>query len=72
MSKPRKYTSKEAYERHLQQTVEYNRIHRQAAYRNQRKSTARRFIKKDARKEELLELQSLIQMRLDNNMEELD
>lgn len=68
----RKYTAKEAYELQLKRNIEYNRTHRQAAYRNQRKSTARRFIKKDARKEELLELRSLIQMRLDNNMEELD
>lgn len=62
MSK-RKYTPQEAYQRQLQRTVEYNRIHKQAAYRNQKKSRAKSFILKDATVSELDEIESYIKVR---------
>lgn len=62
MSK-RKYTPQEAYQRQLQRTVEYNRQHKQAAYRNQKKSRAKSFILKDATASELDEIESYVEAR---------
>lgn len=64
MAKARKLTKEEAYQRQLKRNAEYNRTHKQAAYRYQKKSRAKSFIKKDATREELEELRELIDERL--------
>lgn len=63
MARTKKYTE-EAYKRQLQRNAEYNRTHKKAAYRNQKKSRVRGFIKKDATRDELEELRGLIDERL--------
>ncbi|MBB1079045.1 hypothetical protein H5S09_03820 [Limosilactobacillus sp. STM2_1] len=64
MPRTKKLTEEEAYRRQLARNVEYNRTHKKEAYRNQKKSRARGFIKKDATREELEELRGLIDERL--------
>lgn len=61
----KKYTPEEAHRRQIDRVNEYNRTHKATAYRNQKKSRARGFIKKDATREELLELRGLIDERLE-------
>lgn len=65
MGRTKKYTPEEAHKRQLARNAEYNRTHKSAAYRNQKKSRARGFIKKDATREELEELRGLIDERLE-------
>lgn len=65
MARAKKYTPEEAYKRQLARNVEYNRAHKATAYRNQKKSRARGFIKNDATREELKELRGLIDERLE-------
>lgn len=60
----KKYTPEEAYQRQLKRNADYNKAHPKAAYRNQKKSRARSFIKKDATREELEEFRGLIDERL--------
>lgn len=60
----KKYTPEEAHRRQIDRVNEYNRTHKATAYRNQKKSRARGFIKKDATQDELLELRGLIDERL--------
>lgn len=64
MPKVKKYSKEEAYQRQIDRVNEYNRTHKKEAYRNQKKSRARNFIKKDATREELEELRGLIDERL--------
>lgn len=64
MPRTKKLTEEEAYKRQLERNKEYNRTHKKEAYRNQKKSRARGFIKKDATREELEELRVLIDERL--------
>lgn len=61
----KKYTPEESYQRQLKRNADYNKAHPKAAYRTQKKSRARGFIKKDATREELLELRGLIDERLE-------
>lgn len=61
----KKYTPEEAKRRQINRVNEYNRTHKATAYRNQKKSRARSFIKKDATREELEELRGLIDERLE-------
>lgn len=65
MARPKKLTTEEAYKRQLARNAEYNRTHKKKAYRNQKKSRAKSFINKDATAEELKELQTLIDERLE-------
>ncbi len=60
----KKYTPEEARQRQIDRVNAYNRTHKATAYRNQKKSRARSFIKKDATREELEELRGLIDERL--------
>lgn len=64
MPRSKKLTEEEAYKRQLARNAEYNQAHKKEAYRNQKKSRARGFIKKDATREELEELRGLIDERL--------
>lgn len=64
MPRPKKYTKEEAYKRQLARNVKYNRTHKREAYRNQKKSRARSFIKRDATREELVELRDFIDEKL--------
>lgn len=64
MPKVKKYSKEEAHQRQINRVNEYNRTHKKEAYRNQKKSRARNFIKKDATREELEELRGLIDERL--------
>lgn len=64
MPRAKKYSEEEARKRQISRVNEYNRTHKQAAYRNQKKSRAKSFIKKDATREELEELRGLIDERL--------
>lgn len=61
----KKYTPEEARRRQIDRVNAYNRTHKTTAYRNQKKSRARGFIKKDATRDELLELRGLIDERLE-------
>ncbi|WP_373842838.1 hypothetical protein [Limosilactobacillus sp.] len=64
MPRPKKYTEEEAHKRQLKRVATYNRAHKSEAYRYQKKSRARGFIKNDATREELLELRDLIDKKL--------
>lgn len=64
MTKTKIYSEKESRQRQINRVNEYNRTHKEEAYRNQKKSRARSFIKKDARKAELEELRRLIDEQL--------
>lgn len=66
----RKFTPEEARQRQIDRVVEYNKQHKKQAYRNQRKSRSRSFIKKDATLGELNELESLINERKQELLDE--
>ncbi|WP_323067455.1 hypothetical protein [Limosilactobacillus reuteri] len=65
--RPRKYTPEKARQININNSIQWNKQHKESAYRNQKKSRAKNFLLNDARIDELNYFSELI----NNRMQEL-
>ena len=65
--RPRKYTPEKARQININNSIQWNKQHKESAYRNQKKSRAKNFLLNDARIDELEFFSELI----NNRMQEL-
>lgn len=62
--RPRKYTPEKARQININNSIQWNKQHKESAYRNQKKSRAKNFLLNDARIDELEFFSELISERL--------